>query len=178
MMNSRAFTLIELLVVIAMIVTLASMAMPAIGPMIERGRSAECMGNLRQIGVAVQQYVADHDYRFPAIETEPPSLPPEVEDPGTALEKLGPYGITKEILTCPSDAAKNENYAKHGASYLFSPVLQDETPASVKIYTRRGTFQVSDIARLTVASDIEAVHANGRNYGLNVLKADGRVEQR
>jgi prepilin-type N-terminal cleavage/methylation domain-containing protein len=177
-MNSRGFTLIELLVVIAIIAFLASVALPAIGPMIERGRSAKCVANLRQIGAAVQQYVADNDYRFPAIETEPPSLPPEVEDPGTALEKLGPYGITKQVLTCPSDAAKNKNYVKHGTSYHFSPVLQDETPASVKIYSRRGTFQISNIGRLTVASDIEAVHATGRNYGLNVLKADGRVEQR
>lgn len=177
-MSSRGFTLIELLVTIAIIAILASLAFPAVGPMIERGRSAKCAGNLRQIGASVQQYVADNDYRFPAIETEPPSLPAEVEDPGTALEKLGPYGVTEQILTCPSDAAKNKNYLKHGTSYLFSPVLQDETPASVKIYTRRGTFQVSNIGRLTVASDIEAVHANGRNYGLNILKADGRVEQR
>ena len=177
-MNSRAFTLVELLVVIAIIAILASMAFPAVGPMIERGRSAKCLGNLRQIGAAVQQYVADHDYRFPAIETEPPSLPPEVEDPGTALEKLGPYGITRASLACPSDVAKNNNAQKHGSSYLFSPVLQDETAAIVKIYTRRGIFEISNVGRLTVASDIEAVHANGRNYGLNVLKADGRVIQR
>lgn len=177
-MKPHAFTLIELLVVIAIIAILAAIAVPAAGPMIERGRSARCVGNLRQIGAAVQQYVADHDYRFPAIETEPPSLPPEVEDRGTALEKLGPYGITEQILICPSDAAKNQNYREHGSSYIFSPVLQDETPASVSIYTRRGVFQVSNIGRLTVASDIEPVHANGRNYGLNVLKADGRVVQK
>lgn len=177
-MRARGFTLIELLVVIAIIAILASLAFPAIGSMIERGRSAKCVGNLRQIGAAVQQYVADNDYRFPAIETEPPSLPPEVENPGTALEKLGSYGINQDVLTCPSDAAKNKNYLKHGTSYHFSPVLQDETPASVKIYSRRGIFEISNVGRLTVASDIEAVHANGRNYGLNVLKADGRVIQR
>ncbi len=177
-MRERGFTLVELLVVIAIIAVMAAVASPAIGPAIERGRSAKCAGNLRQIGVAVQQYVADHDYRYPAIETDPPSLPPEVEDPGTALEKLGPYGVTKDTLTCPSDAAKNNNAKKHGSSYLFSPVLQDETPAGVKIYTRRGAFQISNIGRLTVASDIDPVHANGRNYGLNVLKADGRVQQK
>jgi prepilin-type N-terminal cleavage/methylation domain-containing protein len=176
--STRAFTLIELLVVIAIVAILASLAFPSIAPMIERGRSAKCAGNLRQIGAAVQQYVADNDYRYPAIETDPPSLPPEVEDGGTAIEKLGPYGITEQVLICPSDAAKKKNYVKHGTSYLFSPILQDETAASVKIYSRRGVFQISNIGRLTVASDIEAVHANGRNFGLNVLKADGRVEQR
>jgi prepilin-type N-terminal cleavage/methylation domain-containing protein len=177
-MKQHAFTLIELLVVIAIIGILASLAFPSIGPMIERGRSAKCAGHLRQIGAAVQQYVADNDYRYPAIETDPPSLPSEVEDGGTAIEKLGPYGITEQVLICPSDAAKKKNYVKHGTSYLFSPILQDETAASVKIYSRRGVFQISNIGRLTVASDIEAVHTNGRNFGLNVLKADGRVEQR
>ena len=177
-MKQRAFTLVELLIVIAIIAILASLASPSIGPVIERGRSAKCVSNLRQIGAAVQQYMADNDYRFPAIETDPPSLPAEVEDGGTAIEKLGPYGITEQVLICPSDAAKNKNYVKHGTSYHFSPVLQDETAANVKIYSRRGVFQISNIGRLTVASDIEAVHANGRNFGLNVLKADGRVEQR
>ncbi|MEY3481474.1 MAG: hypothetical protein RIQ71_2249, partial [Verrucomicrobiota bacterium] len=62
-MSPRGFTLLELLVVIAIIAILASFAFPAVGPMIERGRSAKCAGNLRQIGVAVQQYIADNDYR-------------------------------------------------------------------------------------------------------------------
>ncbi len=177
-MRARAFTLVELLVAIAIIAILAAAASPLIAPTIERGRSAKCVSNLRKIGAAVQQYVADNDYRFPAIETDPPSLPAEVEDGGTALEKLGPYGVTEQELICPSDAAKNKNHVKHGTSYHFSPVLQDETPANVKIYSRRGVFQISNIGRLTVASDIEAVHTNGRNYGLNVLKADGRVMQR
>jgi prepilin-type N-terminal cleavage/methylation domain-containing protein len=177
-MNLRGFTLVELLVVIAVLAILAAMASPTIGPVIERGRSAKCVGNLRQIGAAVQQYVADNDYRFPAIETIPPSLPPEVEDRGTASEKLGPYGVTEGILICPSDAAKNKNYVKHGTSYHFSPVPQEETAAGMSIYTRRGVFKVSNVGRITVASDIEAVHTNGRNYGLNLLKADGRVEQR
>lgn len=173
----RAFTLIELIVVVAILAILATMASPAIGPAIERGRSAKCVGNLRQIGAAVQQYIADNDYRFPAIQTEPPSAPPE-SNPGTPLEKLGPYGITARSLACPSDEARNKNYVKHGTSYHFSPLPQDDMPSDINIYTSRGIFKVSNVGRITVASDIEAVHTNGRNYGLNLLKADGRVEQR
>jgi len=130
------FTLVELLVVMAIIAILASLSTPVVGGAIERGRSTKCLSNLRQIGVAVQQYAADNDYRYPAIETVPPSLPPEAENPGTALEKLGPYGITQEILICPSDAATKKDFEKHGTSYYFSPVLQDETPA-----TRRDASQ-------------------------------------
>jgi prepilin-type N-terminal cleavage/methylation domain-containing protein len=176
-MKRAAFTLVELLVVLAIIAVLATLASPAIGTAIERGRSAKCVNNLRQIGVAVQQYVADNDYRFPAIETEPPSLPADVENKGTALEVLGPYGVTQAILTCPTDAATLRNVEKHGSSYHFSPVLQDETPASVKIYSRRGIFTVDNIGWLTVCTDFQTVHP-GKPIGVNVLKADGRVMQR
>jgi len=176
-MKRGAFTLVELLVVLAIIAVLASLATPAIGTAIERGRSTKCVNNLRQIGVAVQQYAADNDYRFPAIETKPPSLPADVENKGTALEVLGPYGITQSILTCPTDAVTLRNVEKHGSSYHFSPVLQDETPASVKIYSRRGIFTVENIGWLTVCSDFQTVHP-GKPIGVNVLKADGRVIQR
>jgi prepilin-type N-terminal cleavage/methylation domain-containing protein len=178
-MNRAGFTLIELLAVIAIIAVLATFATPVITSAIERGRSAKCVNNLRQIGVAVQQFSADNDYRFPAIETEPPSLPPGVESEGTALEVLGPYGITQEILTCPTDLATTGHVSRHGTSYHFSPVLQDETAAAVNIYSRRGVFTIRNIGWLSVASDYEGVHPRpDGELGRNVLKADGRVIQR
>ncbi len=177
-MRRCGFSLIELLVVMGIIALLATMLSPAIAAAIERSRAARCVGNLRQIGVAMQQYIAENDYRFPAIETVPPSLPPEVESKGTALEVLGPYGVTEAVLTCPSDAATFGNIKSHGSSYLFSPVLQDETPAGVSIYTRRGIFRLENTARLTMCSDFQPVHSGPGRLGMNVLKADGRVIQR
>ena len=174
-MKSPAFTLVELLVAMAILAILASIATPAIGSMIERGRSAKCLGNLRQIGVAVQQYVSDNDYRFPPIETVPPSLGNEGR---SALETLGPYGVNLGTLTCPSDAAGPDTVARYGSSYHFSPVLQDELASSVKIYGRRGIFQIPNVGRLTICTDYQAVHASSGRLGMNVLKADGRVMQR
>lgn len=172
---ATGFTIIELLVVIAIIAILASIATPAIQSMIERGRSAKCAGNLRQIGAAVQQYIAENDYRFPPIETDPPSLG---NDGKTALETLGPYGATESVLTCPADAAGPDNAAKFGSSYHFNPVLQDELASSVNIYGRRGIFTVPSVARLTVCTDYQSVHAGSGRIGINSLKADGRVIQR
>lgn len=173
-MSRRAFTLIELLVVLAIIAALATIATPAIGHAVERGRAAQCSNNLRQIGAATLQYVADHDYRFPAFEVPGITLPDEVENRGTPLELLGPYGITPATLTCPTDAVTNRNVEEFDTSYHFSPVLQDERPVDVTIYSRRGMFRVGSTSWLTIAADSEAVH-NGKK---NRVMADGRVIQR
>jgi len=59
--HPRAFTLIELLVVIAVIAVLAGMLMPAIAKAKGRAVSAQCLNNLRQLGLSTLMYAQDHN---------------------------------------------------------------------------------------------------------------------
>jgi prepilin-type N-terminal cleavage/methylation domain-containing protein/prepilin-type processing-associated H-X9-DG protein len=96
----RAFTLIELLVVIAIIALLMGILLPALGRARQQARKVACRSNMRQMGLAVQAYLPDSEYRLP-----PSSC--HITDPNDLwLRILARYTRQQLLFRCPSDTGK------------------------------------------------------------------------
>ena len=117
-MKHKMFTLIELLVVIAIIAILASMLLPALNEARAKGKKAVCQGNLKQINLAMLNYVDDSEeilpcythYVYPVGGTV---YRPYMKDNAAYafwMDVLYPYVSGREPYNCPeATGAKHRN---------------------------------------------------------------------
>jgi prepilin-type N-terminal cleavage/methylation domain-containing protein/prepilin-type processing-associated H-X9-DG protein len=178
----RAFTLVELLVVIAIVGILLALLLPAVQAARESARKTQCMSNLRQIGIALDQYVDAQGSRgkFPVAAMMPKSVPGDPPLP-SIIEVLGDrVENNKELFHCPSDRQYPNN---EGTSYFEQEGLSYEYPASklakktreqVRI-SRRGEDRSSTL--VWIVYDFESVHGpEGEDGSRNFLYLDGHVD--
>ena len=107
---SHAFTLIELLVVIAIIVILASLGISSAKAMVEKGKAAQCLGNMKNIGIAALAYAADNNMKLPMTSHKGAS--------NAWTNTLQPYSGQAIEFKCPADPNKSRE-----RSYAINDML-------------------------------------------------------
>ena len=96
--HKPAFTLIELLVVIAIIGSLIGLLLPAVNGVREAGRRIQCLNNLKQYGLALQEFHGDFG-AFPVGNVAPRNPPFDYTGGWWAFHaRLLPYLEAKDIF--------------------------------------------------------------------------------
>lgn len=199
--RQMGFTLIELLVVIAIIAILAALLLPALKNARDTAKAAQCLNNLRQIGIAVVMYSDEHEG----------VLLPVGDNVNYRTHMIDPYlGITRPVFgrahshvwNCPANSVALEissmgppipYYSEGKMSYrpnttMAFAVMNDGLKATQVVSPERKVLYV-EVAR-SMSDGFLMLNANmisqppgqgrgfiGHNSGMNVMFADFHVER-
>ena len=172
-----AFTLIELLVVIAIIAILAAMLLPALQQARERGRTAGCLNNHKQLMFVTISYMDTYDSRIPSG--------------GTNDEKGWHYKIAEfyqsngkwsdkqvTFLRCPSDKTwKVPDTCFLINKYANNLKLSQVTNSPVMLYVDRApnvTHVMATFYPMSGESGIRIGYVH--NKGVNLSFLDGHAK--
>jgi prepilin-type N-terminal cleavage/methylation domain-containing protein/prepilin-type processing-associated H-X9-DG protein len=156
----KAFTLVELMVVIVIIAMLAGMMLPAVQAAREAGRRSSCANNLKQIGLAMQNY--ENAYK---------GLPPRRCGPAwtPAMPNAGYCGWGAIIL--PYLELKNVQRLYQYDYNFYDPQNAEAIAKSVAVYQCPATQPSRSMTVCDSTQSITSTGIAGDYFGANSVVA-------
>jgi len=162
----QGFTLVELIVVVAIIAVLVSISVPVTSRVVQSGKATACSANLRNLGTALQLYLADHKQIMPPLQAGRQSTSDNVP---VIDNTLNVYLPDPRVFACPADNAGI--FTASGTSYYWNSILSGQSIAHLVFFLSNGQN-----SQIPVLSDKQGFHPYAANK-VNILYADGHASQ-
>lgn len=139
--SAAGFTILELLVTLSILALLASLITIGVGIAQQKARQAKCMGNQKQLGVAIVSYIGENNGSFPMTSHGLDASRPHDAWVFTLSDYLA---NVDEIRICPADPKASARLEANGTSYVLNSFL---TVASMDPFGRNlgGYTHVSQV---------------------------------
>jgi prepilin-type N-terminal cleavage/methylation domain-containing protein/prepilin-type processing-associated H-X9-DG protein len=193
--HNPGFTLMELLVVMAIVAILASLLLPAINQGKARAKRVGCINNLRQVGVAFQDFAHDHNSLFPMA--VPTGAGGSQEFTASSYQLASDFFfsfrhfqaisnslVTPMVLTCPADtrkaAASFISFDNKNLSYFVGLSADYSRPYSILAGDRNLTNDYENVPALLRPKVNRGWRWTGELHQFkgNLLFADSHVEEK
>lgn len=152
-MKKSGFTLTELMVTILIIAILSGIAVPVGISMIDKSRESKCLGNLREIGTALQVHISDNSDYLPVLAMGRKSK--DSKEPVLETELKG-YVKNEEVFHCPSDKTE---FRKSGSSYHWNLTQNGRLITELSFIGVEGRPEM-----VPLVSDKESWHSGKTNF--------------